>query len=692
MRPLRWWLLLLVALLGGAPLIAVLEVVLFQKLVDDVLVPATLGPLVWIAAMYVGLNLLSAVISGVDDYLSTWISQKFLVGLRTKVFGHVLAHPSHVHDRNRLGDTMSRLTSDTAAVESFMIGQFATGTGAVLRLAIYAGALFWLQWQLALVSMIAAPLLWWVATHFSRLVKDVSRERRRRAGSLSAVTEERLSNAALVQTYNREADAVADYHRQNLAIASAELVGSRIRAVFLPLADLAELVGTLAVIALGTWALATDRLTLGGLMAFLALLVQCYSPLRSLGNLLPALYSATAGVERMVELLDEPLPQDAPGARDLINVRGAVELAGVRVRYPGAARDALHGASFRVEPGEIVALVGASGAGKSTVARLLTRHVETAGGAVRIDGQDLRDLTARSVREAVTLVPQETALHGRDASPRTSGSAGPGPRRAEVEAAARRADADGFVRLLPHGYDTRVGQRGRSLVRRPAAADRGGAGAAPGRPGALPRRADHRPGRRHLAAAARGGGPAPRRPHRRGGHPRPGRPGVRRPGDHARGRRRRHPAGAGRSGPMMPTTAEPGVVPVGDEVLPGYRVESLLARGGRVDTYDVTSLERDCRAVVKVVRPDRLGDQHVRDGGAHRGRAAHHARAPAPGPRLRVRHRAAPGPGARDAARRHPRGAHRRPPARRRGHRAARPPAGLRARLPAPARAGCTST
>ncbi len=286
---------------------------LFQKLVDDVLVPATLGPLVWIAAMYVGLNLLSAVISGVDDYLSTWISQKFLVGLRTKVFGHVLAHPSHVHDRNRLGDTMSRLTSDTAAVESFMIGQFATGTGAVLRLAIYAGALFWLQWQLALVSMIAAPLLWWVATHFSRLVKDVSRERRRRAGSLSAVTEERLSNAALVQTYNREAEAVADYNRQNLAIASAELVGARIRAVFLPLADLAELVGTLAVIALGTWALATDRLTLGGLMAFLALLVQCYSPLRSLGNLLPALYSATAGVERMVELLDEALPKDAPG-------------------------------------------------------------------------------------------------------------------------------------------------------------------------------------------------------------------------------------------------------------------------------------------------------------------------------------------------------------------------------------------
>ena len=142
LRPLRWWLLVLVVLLAGAPIIAVLEVLLFQRLVDDVLVPATLGPLPWIAALYIGLNLLSAAISGVDDYLSTWISQKFLVGLRTKVFSHVLAHPSHVHDRNRLGDTMSRLTSDTAAVESFMIGQFASGTGALLRLVIYAGALF----------------------------------------------------------------------------------------------------------------------------------------------------------------------------------------------------------------------------------------------------------------------------------------------------------------------------------------------------------------------------------------------------------------------------------------------------------------------------------------------------------------------------------------------------------------------
>jgi subfamily B ATP-binding cassette protein MsbA len=462
LRPLRWWLLALVGLLALAPVISVLEVVLFQRLVDEVLVPADLAPLLWIAVLYVGLNLLSAVASGLDDLLSTWVSQRFLVRLRTQVFAHVLDHPGHVHDRNRLGDTMSRLTSDTAAVESFMIGQSATGAGAVLRLVTYATALFWLQWQLALVAMVVAPMLWWVATHFSRLVKDVSRERRRRAGSLSAVTEERLANAALVQTCNRQGDAVRDYHQQNVAIAAAELVGARIRAVFLPLADLAELVGTLAVIAGGTWALATDRLTLGGLMAFLALMVQCYAPLRTLGNLIPALHSATAGVERITELLDEELPRDAPGARDLVLAHGAVELDGVRVRYPGAARDALAGTTLSIAAGELVALVGPSGAGKSTVARLLTRHVEPYAGAVRIDGHDLRDLTAHSVREAVTLVPQEIALMDATIAENIA-FARPGASRAAVEEAARAADADGFVRALPAAYDTRVGQRGRTL-------------------------------------------------------------------------------------------------------------------------------------------------------------------------------------------------------------------------------------
>ncbi|WP_134765483.1 ABC transporter ATP-binding protein [Nocardioides sp. 1609] len=462
LRPLRWWLALGLVLLAAAPAISVVEILLFQRLVDDVLVPATFEPLVWIAALYVGLNLLSAVVTGADDYLSTWISQRFLVGLRRDAFEHVLAQPAVVQDRRRLGDTLTRLTSDVSAVESFMIGQLTQGAGALLRLVFFVGALFFLQWELAAASLVVVPAFWWVSTRFARLTRDVSRERRRRGGSLGSLTEESLGNAALVQTYGREEAAVEAYHEQNRGIADAELAGSRVRAVFLPLVDLAELVGVLIVVTLGVWALSTDRLSLGGLLAFLTLLLQCYGPVRDLSNLVPALYSATAGVERIVELLDEPAAQDRPDAQPLPPGPGAIALRDVRVTYPGAVVPALDGFTLDVAAGERVAVVGDSGSGKSTLARLLTRQLDADAGVVAIDGHDVATHTARSVRAGVTAVLQEQLLL--DASVHDNiAFARPDATRAEVEEAARTADAHAFVSRLPDGYDTRIGQRGRSL-------------------------------------------------------------------------------------------------------------------------------------------------------------------------------------------------------------------------------------
>ena len=462
LRPLRLWLVLGLGVLLAAPAIEVIEIMLFQRLVDDVLVPANLQPLLTLALLYVGLNVASAVISGLDDYLSTWVSQRFLVRLRTDVFRHVLSLPLHVHERRRLGDVMSRITSDVAAVESFMIAQLSEGLGAVIRLSFFVGALFYLQWELALASMIVVPVFWWVSTHFARFVKDVSRERRRRSGSLSSVTEESLANGPLVQAYNREEDAVAKYHRQNEAIAGAALAASRVRGVFLPVVDLAELVGTLLVVTLGVWALATDRLSLGGLLAFLTLLAQCYRPIRDLSELLPGLYSATAGIERIVELMDEPAPADRPGAAPLKDPRGGLSLQAVSVRYPHAQTDALDCVDLEIAPGEVVAVIGPSGAGKSTLVRLLTRHVDPSHGRIRIDGHDLKDVTLGSLRESVTVVLQETLLL--DASIRENiAFARPSASLEDIERAARAADADEFIGRLPDGYDTRVGQRGRSL-------------------------------------------------------------------------------------------------------------------------------------------------------------------------------------------------------------------------------------
>ncbi len=462
LRPLRWWIALGLALLALSSLVGIVEILLFQRLVDDVLVPADFGPLLWIAAAYVGLNLLSALLSGADDILSTWVSQRFLVGLRTATFRHVLSLPLHTHERRRLGDVLSRLTSDIGAVERFMIGQLTSAVAAVIQLVFLLAALFWLQWELALASLIVVPIFWFIATRFARFVQDVSRERARRGGSLGAVAEEAIATSALVQAYNREDQAVAAFHRQNRGVAAAQMAASRVRSVFLPVVDLAELIGILCVVFLGTWALATDRLTLGGLLAFLTLMAQCYRPIRELGDLLPDMYAATAGIERVAELLAEPPVQQRPHARVLSHPRGSVLLDEVSVRYPGAGRDALHRVSLNAQPGEVVAVMGPSGAGKSTLARVLTRQVELTGGAVLLDGHELRDLTISSVRDAVCVVMQETLLL--DASIRENiAYARPAATEREIRNAARAADAEAFITTLPDGYETRIGQRGRTL-------------------------------------------------------------------------------------------------------------------------------------------------------------------------------------------------------------------------------------
>jgi ATP-binding cassette subfamily B protein len=465
LRPLRWYLALGLLLLAAAPAIAVAEVLLFQRLVDDVLVPVDPGPLLWLALVYVALNVVSGILSGAEDITSTFVSQSFLVRLREDVFARVLRQPTLATDKRRLGDTMTRLTSDVGAVETFMVVQLTEGIGSVLRLGFFLGAMFLLQWELTLAALVVVPIFWWIAGRFASYTKDVSRERRRRGGSLGSVTEESLANVALVQAYGREDDARRRYRRQNRAIMGAEMAGSRVRAVFLPLVDLAELVGVLVVVAMGVWALETDRLTLGGLLAFLTLMAQCYGPLRDLADLVPGLFSASAGVERVVELIDADPGDDAPGRRPLPHRRSgspAVELRDVQVTYPGAASPAVTGINLRIEPGERVAVVGPSGSGKSTIARLLSRQVEADRGSVLIDGHDVTDHSIESVRATVTPVLQEQLVL--DASVRDNLVFGrPDATDEEVLAAARLAHVDEFASVLPDGYDTRVGQRGRAL-------------------------------------------------------------------------------------------------------------------------------------------------------------------------------------------------------------------------------------
>ncbi|HEX2160586.1 MAG TPA: ABC transporter ATP-binding protein [Thermoleophilaceae bacterium] len=462
-RPYRRWIPVGLLFIAAGAALETAEIWVFKLVVDDVLVPGDLGPLLGIGLLYLGLTIANALVSFGDDYLATWLGERFLQRLRRRVFSHVQRLSLDVLDRRRIGDVTARLTSDVQAIESFVLSGVADGLSAILRIVFFSGALFYLQWKLALVALIVTPLFLFVARRFARLIKHASREKRRRSGSLSAVAQESLGNHALVQASNREQAELERFERENEGIIQAELASTRIRGLFSPVVDLIELAGVMLVLLLGTVAVADGSLTLGGLLVFIAYLTQLYGPVRDLSSLSNTIFKAAAGAERVIELLDEqPTIVDKPNAVRLERARGVVELDAVSFGYPGTERVALADISLRAEPGETVALVGASGAGKSTIAKLLLRFYDPGAGAVRLDGHDLRDLELASLRRNVAILLQETlVLHGtvreNIAYSRPDASDG------DVRRAAAAAGADEFVQALPDGYETSLGERGRRL-------------------------------------------------------------------------------------------------------------------------------------------------------------------------------------------------------------------------------------
>ena len=462
-RPYRFWLCGGLVLTLLVPTITAGQFWMYKLVIDDVLVPEDFGPFLWIALAYITLTLVGAAIAFADDYVSVWIGERFLLDLRTSVFRHVQGLSLGFFERRRLGDTLARLTGDVSAIETFVLSGVTRAVAYVAQIAVFAGFLFFLQWELALVALVVVPLVWLVARIFTRLLKQASREKRRRSGALSAVAEESLANAQLVQAYGRQDAEVERFRRQNRAAYEAELASARIKALFTPVIDVMKVTVVLVVLGIGAWEVQQDRLTLGGLIVFLAFLAMLYSPIKGASRLTASLYAATAAAERIIELLDEqPAVVERAHPKRIGRAEGRIELRDVSFSYGPRRRNALTGISLSVEPGETVALVGRSGAGKSTLTKLLLRFYDPSSGSISLDGVDLRDLELASLRANTALVLQETLVF--DGTIRDNVAYGkPDASLREVVLAAIQADADEFIAQLPQDYDTVVGQRGRAL-------------------------------------------------------------------------------------------------------------------------------------------------------------------------------------------------------------------------------------
>jgi ABC-type multidrug transport system fused ATPase/permease subunit len=462
-RPYRGRLAVTLVLAMVAPLLDTVSISLYGRLVDDVLVPKNLAMLGPIAAAYVGLTVLGGALGFARSYLSAWIAEHLLFDLRNRLFAHLQSVSLEFFERARLGGTVTRVTDDVDEVGDFMATGLADGVSYVLKLVFFVGALFFIDARLALISLIVAPPFWFVGRRFATRVKALAREQRARDGAVTAIVEESLGNAPLVQSYNGQTAAAAGFARQTESVMVTQLALERLRAGYAPFVNLIEVGGILIVIGAGAIDLAAGRITLGGLLAFLAYLSQLYGPVRGLNRLWGEAFAVSAAGERVIELFArEPAVEEPAHPIPLGRVAGAIDFDGVTYRYPGTRRDALSDVSFALAPGETLALVGHSGAGKSTATRLLLRLDDPSAGRVLIDGHDLREVSLTELRENVTVLPQESLFF--DVTVREAIAYGrPGASDAEIVEAARVAGAQAFIERLPEGYETRVGQRGRSL-------------------------------------------------------------------------------------------------------------------------------------------------------------------------------------------------------------------------------------
>jgi ATP-binding cassette subfamily B protein len=333
----------------------------------------------------------------------------------------------------------------------------------LVQLVVFLGVLLWLDWRLALVSIVAIPIFWLLSRVFIPRIKAASREERRRAGAITSVAEESLGNAMLVKAYGREQPELDRFDAQGRGSLAAAVAGVRVGALFGPVIGLLEVLAVLVIVGVGMWQLPGGHITLGGLLAFLIYLSQMYEPARALGQLTNTVYAASAAAERLVELLDlRPLTTPPSRPIRLAHPRGALHLDRVGFCYPHADLAVLADVSFEAPAGSTTAIVGVSGAGKTTLTKLLLRLFDPTEGSIRFDGHDLREFDPAELRGHIAVVPQETLLL--DGSVADNILAGrPTATRDELIAAARAADAHEFIAALPEGYDTRVGQRGRLL-------------------------------------------------------------------------------------------------------------------------------------------------------------------------------------------------------------------------------------
>ncbi len=442
-----------ILLLTGVLLLvrAVLELVpplLQRAVVDEVIGASDLSRLALLVASLVGVLALTQVMRAADLYLRHAVGERFILDLRVRLYSYLQQLSLSFFEGTSTGELMSRVTNDVNALEQFVTHGAALTAIDLLRLVGAAAVLFVLEWRLALLVLLPIPVLAFALRYFNTRVRPIYRRVRARLGDINARLQDNLSGIQVIQAFAQE-----DRELERFAIESenyyrARVQGIRYWSTFFPSMGFVASMGMVVVLGAGAVMAVQGDLTLGTGVAFLAYVTSFYDPIHRLAEIDNVFQQAIAAGERILELLDEPRDIEAsPDAIELPSVEGRVVFEDVHFRY-GTGDDVLHGVTFEMDPGEVVALVGPSGAGKTSIANLLCRFYDPIHGRITIDGVDLRQVELSFLRQQVAVVLQDTFLFNssvRDnllyGNPKASDD--------ELVAAAKSAFAHDFIQSLP---------------------------------------------------------------------------------------------------------------------------------------------------------------------------------------------------------------------------------------------------
>jgi ABC-type multidrug transport system fused ATPase/permease subunit len=400
-----------------------------------------------------------------QTYLVGWVGQRALADLRLQIFRHLQEMPVGFYERRPAGVLISRMTNDVEALDSLVTDTVVTLFQASLTLIGSVVILLFLDARLALLTFLIFPVMAIASLAFRIASADAYRRTRETISAITAYLQETLSGIRVVRAFAQEPRHRAQFGRLNDTNREANMVTVNLNAAYFPGVEFVSAVATVGILIVGGRQAINGDIEIGVLVGFIAALNGFFDPIGQLSQVYTTYQSGMAALDKIFELLDEqPQLTDKPGAIELPRIRGEIEFDDVSFRYrtEEGTKLALDGVSLDVPPGQTVALVGATGAGKSTFAKLVARFYDPTEGRVLVDGHDLRDVAARSLRSQMGIVPQEAFLF--------SGTIGdniafgrPGASDAEIEAAARAVGAWDFIAALPEGAATQVGERGVQL-------------------------------------------------------------------------------------------------------------------------------------------------------------------------------------------------------------------------------------